>query len=84
MIRSIKLISTDIINNIKNVVEAMNNEVRFNFQGFYNHMITYLNDRDWLLRYAFFDSVVDVAASLGGRNLEEYIFPLMTQALSGK
>lgn len=47
-------------------------------------MITYLNDRDWLLRYAFFDSVVDVAACLGGRNLEEYIFPLMTQALSGE
>ena len=49
-----------------------------------SHMITYLNDRDWLLRYAFFDSVVDVAACLGGRNLEEYIFPLMTQALSGE
>ncbi|EJD02926.1 uncharacterized protein FOMMEDRAFT_123012 [Fomitiporia mediterranea MF3/22] len=47
-----------------------------------SHMITYLNDRDWLLRYAFFDSIVDVAACLGGRNLEEYIFPLMTQALS--
>ena len=46
-------------------------------------MITYLNDRDWLLRYAFFDSIVDVAACLGGRNLEEYIFPLMQQALSG-
>lgn len=49
-----------------------------------SHMITYLNDRDWLLRYAFFESIVDVAACLGGRNLEEYIFPLMTQALTGK
>ena len=48
-----------------------------------SHMITYLNDRDWLLRYAFFESIVDVATCLGGRNLEEYIFPLMTQALSG-
>lgn len=48
-----------------------------------SHMITYLNDRDWLLRYAFFDSVIDIAACLGGRNLEEYIFPLITQALSG-
>ncbi|KAG6826329.1 hypothetical protein H0H92_000291 [Tricholoma furcatifolium] len=27
-----------------------------------SHMITYLNDRDWLLRYAFFESIVDVAA----------------------
>ncbi|KAF8958945.1 hypothetical protein BDZ97DRAFT_1839964 [Flammula alnicola] len=36
-----------------------------------SHMITYLNDRDWLLRYAFFESIVD-----------EYILPLMVQALS--
>ena len=48
-----------------------------------SHMITYLNDRDWLLRYAFFDSIVDVAACAGGRSLEEYILPLMIQALSG-
>ncbi|RPD52474.1 ARM repeat-containing protein [Lentinus tigrinus ALCF2SS1-7] len=47
-----------------------------------SHMITYLNDRDWLLRYAFFDSIVDVAACAGGRSLEEYILPLMIQALS--
>lgn len=48
-----------------------------------SHMITYLNDRDWLLRYAFFDSIVDVAACAGGRSLEDYILPLMIQALSG-
>lgn len=48
-----------------------------------SHMITYLNDRDWLLRYAFFESIVDVAACAGGRSLEEYILPLMAQALSG-
>ncbi|KAH0578433.1 hypothetical protein H2248_003581 [Termitomyces sp. 'cryptogamus'] len=47
-----------------------------------SHMITYLNDRDWLLRYAFFESIVDVAACAGGRSLEEYILPLMVQALS--
>ncbi|KAI0922943.1 hypothetical protein AcV5_009802 [Taiwanofungus camphoratus] len=47
-----------------------------------SHMITYLNDRDWLLRYAFFDCIVDVAACAGGRSLEEYILPLMIQALS--
>ncbi|KAI0305183.1 ARM repeat-containing protein [Multifurca ochricompacta] len=47
-----------------------------------SHMITYLNDRDWLIRYAFFDAVVDVAACAGGRSLEEYILPLMIQALS--
>ncbi|TFK19255.1 ARM repeat-containing protein [Coprinopsis marcescibilis] len=47
-----------------------------------SHMITYLNDRDWLLRYSFFESIVDVAACAGGRSLEEYILPLMIQALS--
>ncbi|KAH7910911.1 hypothetical protein BJ138DRAFT_1126480 [Hygrophoropsis aurantiaca] len=47
-----------------------------------SHMITYLNDRDWLLRYAFFESIVDVAACAGGRSLDEYILPLMIQALS--
>jgi hypothetical protein len=49
-----------------------------------SHMITYLNDRDWLLRHAFFESIVDVAACAGGRSLEEYILPLMVQALSGE
>jgi len=49
-----------------------------------SHMITYLNDRDWLLRHAFFESIVDVAACAGGRSLDEYILPLMVQALSGK
>ncbi|KAJ3554276.1 hypothetical protein NM688_g3197 [Phlebia brevispora] len=48
-----------------------------------SHMITYLNDRDWLLRFAFFDCVVDVAACAGGRSLEDFILPLMIQALSG-
>ncbi|ESK97721.1 phosphoinositide 3-kinase regulatory subunit 4 [Moniliophthora roreri MCA 2997] len=48
-----------------------------------SHMITYLNDRDWLLRLAFFESIVDVAACAGGRSLDEYILPLMIQALSG-
>lgn len=48
-----------------------------------SHMITYLNDKDWALRQAFFESIVDVAACAGGRSLEEYILPLMIQALSG-
>ncbi|KIO30139.1 hypothetical protein M407DRAFT_225431 [Tulasnella calospora MUT 4182] len=47
-----------------------------------SHMITYLNDRDWHLRWAFFDAIVTVAAFLGPKTLEEYIFPLMIQALS--
>lgn len=46
-------------------------------------MITYLNDRDWLLRDAFFTSIVHVAVHVGPRSLEEYILPLMIQSLSG-
>lgn len=47
-----------------------------------SHMITYLNDRSWMLRQAFFDAIVDVAAVAGPRSVEDYILPLMLQALS--
>ncbi|CAO1635914.1 unnamed protein product [Parajaminaea phylloscopi] len=47
-----------------------------------SHMITYLNDRDWLLRDAFFEAIVSVAIVGGPGSVEEYIVPLMIQALS--
>lgn len=47
-----------------------------------SHMITYLNDRDWMLRDAFFEAIVDVAFVGGPSSVEEYIVPLMVQALS--
>ncbi|KAL9931457.1 hypothetical protein V8E36_009622 [Tilletia maclaganii] len=47
-----------------------------------SHMITYLNDRNWLLRGAFFEIVVTVALTTGARSLEAFILPLMTQALT--
>ncbi|KAJ3026711.1 Serine/threonine-protein kinase, partial [Rhizophlyctis rosea] len=47
-----------------------------------SHMITYLNDLDWGLRCAFFESIVGVGTFVGGRSLEEYILPLMVQALT--
>ncbi|TIB65191.1 hypothetical protein E3P78_00691 [Wallemia ichthyophaga] len=46
------------------------------------HINTYLNDRDWELRSAFFDSVVGIATCIGGKSVEEYILPLVIQALS--
>ncbi|GAO49551.1 hypothetical protein G7K_3700-t1 [Saitoella complicata NRRL Y-17804] len=46
-----------------------------------SHLITYLNDRDWMLRCAFFDAIVSLGTFLGGRGLEEYILPLMVQSL---
>lgn len=48
-----------------------------------SHMITYLNDRDWALRWAFFDGIVVVATNLVQKDVEEYILPLLIQALSG-
>ncbi|KAI9660226.1 MAG: Serine/threonine-protein kinase [Alyxoria varia] len=47
-----------------------------------SHLNTYLNDRDWKLKCAFFDTIVGVATYVGGNNLEEFILPLMIQALS--
>lgn len=47
-----------------------------------SHMITFLNDRSWLLRQAFFDAIIYVARVAGPRSVEEYILPLMLQSLS--
>jgi phosphoinositide-3-kinase regulatory subunit 4 len=49
-----------------------------------SHIMTYLNDRDWLLRLAFFDGIVDVGAFIGIKAVEEYVLPLMLQALAGE
>ena len=49
-----------------------------------SHIMTYLNDRDWLLRLAFFDGIVDVGAFIGIKAVEEYVLPLMLQALAGQ
>lgn len=48
-----------------------------------SHLITYLNDRDWMLRCAFFESIVGIATFVGGSSMEEYILPLLTQAITG-
>nr|XP_019002677.1 VPS15 protein kinase [Kwoniella mangroviensis CBS 8507]OCF66138.1 VPS15 protein kinase [Kwoniella mangroviensis CBS 8507] len=47
-----------------------------------SHIMTYLNDRDWQLRLAFFDGIVGVGAFIGVRAIEEYVLPLMLQALA--
>lgn len=49
-----------------------------------SHMITFLNDGDWMLRASFFECAVDIASCVGGRSVDEYIFPLMLQALHGR
>lgn len=49
-----------------------------------SHIMTYLNDRDWLLRLAFFDGVVGVGAFIGIRAIVEYVLPLMLQSLAGE
>jgi phosphoinositide-3-kinase regulatory subunit 4 len=47
-----------------------------------SHLNTYLNDRNWMLKCAFFQTIVGVATFLGGTSLEEFILPLMVQALT--
>ncbi|CAO0789210.1 unnamed protein product [Mucor circinelloides] len=47
-----------------------------------SHMITYLNDKDWMLRSAFFESVKGVGTFVGSKSLETYILPLMVQSLA--
>lgn len=47
-----------------------------------SHLVTYLNDRDWTLRLAFFEGIVGVGAFIGLKAVEEYVLPLMLQALS--
>ncbi|KAJ1976741.1 Serine/threonine-protein kinase [Dimargaris verticillata] len=47
-----------------------------------SHVITYLNDRDWQLRGAFFEAVVGLATVVGPYGLAMYIMPLMTQSLT--
>ncbi|UNI21996.1 Non-specific serine/threonine protein kinase [Purpureocillium takamizusanense] len=46
------------------------------------HLNTYLNDRDWTLKCAYFDTIVGIAAFIGSTSLEEFMLPLMVQALA--
>lgn len=45
------------------------------------YLNTYLNDKDWILKCAFFRTIVGVAAFVGGTSLEDFILPLMIPAL---
>lgn len=46
------------------------------------HLNTYLNDRDWTLKCAFLDTIVGIATFIGSTSLEEFMLPLMVQALT--
>ncbi|KAH7136493.1 hypothetical protein EDB81DRAFT_802334 [Dactylonectria macrodidyma] len=46
------------------------------------HLNTYLNDRDWTLKCAFLDTIVGIATFVGSTSLEEFMLPLMIQALT--
>lgn len=47
-----------------------------------SHLNTYLNDKDWILRCAFYETVTGIATYLGSVTLEDYIMPLMVQSLT--
>lgn len=46
------------------------------------HLNTYLNDRDWTLKCAFLDTIVGISTFIGSTSLEEFMLPLMIQALT--
>lgn len=46
------------------------------------HLLTYLNDPDWMLKCAFYDTIVGIATFIGSTSLEEFMLPLMAQALT--
>jgi phosphoinositide-3-kinase regulatory subunit 4 len=45
-------------------------------------LTTHLNDKDWLLRAAFFESTVGISTCIGSKSVDEYILPLMAEALA--
>lgn len=46
-----------------------------------SHLITYLNDRNYLLRMTLIETIPSVAILLGPITLEQYILPLLIQSL---
>lgn len=47
-----------------------------------SHLLTFLNDGDWVLRHDFVGAVVDVAALVGEGAAEQLLLPLVVQALA--
>lgn len=47
-----------------------------------SHLNTYLNDKSWLLRCDFFQTMISVAFFTGTAGFEEFMLPLMVQALT--
>lgn len=45
-----------------------------------SHMLTYVNETDWQLREAFFESAVGMAPTVGAVGADEYLLPIMLQA----
>lgn len=47
-----------------------------------SHIVTFLNETDWELRSAFFESAVGVVSYIGLSAVEDVILPLMLQSIS--
>jgi phosphoinositide-3-kinase, regulatory subunit 4 len=44
-------------------------------------LITFLNSKEWLLRYSFFEKISEIAIYVGPTSLKEFILPCISQAL---
>lgn len=47
-------------------------------------MTTHLNDRDPLIRSAFFESTVGLSTCIGSKSVDEYVLPLVSESLAGR
>ncbi|RKP06806.1 armadillo-type protein, partial [Thamnocephalis sphaerospora] len=45
------------------------------------HIVTYMNDGDWMLSCSLLEAIVGVATFVGGKSLEEYMLPVLVQGL---
>ncbi|KAA1080349.1 Serine/threonine-protein kinase, variant 2 [Puccinia graminis f. sp. tritici] len=46
------------------------------------HILTYLNENDYILRTSFFEHMADIYTEIGPVSVEEYLLPMMMQALA--
>ncbi|KAI9626663.1 hypothetical protein H4Q26_017761 [Puccinia striiformis f. sp. tritici PST-130] len=46
------------------------------------HILTYLNENDYILRTSFFEHMADIYTEVGPVSVEEYLLPMMMQALA--
>ena len=50
----------------------------------FGFLTIHLNDKDWRLRYSFFEAAVGMATCMGSAEVDNYVLPLLTESLLGQ